>query len=85
MQSVGCAKWAKFKSLEKMNRSACGMIRSCLSQDLKYDVMIESSAKKIRETLAGKYLTKSVENRLTKGFTRLSKMPTSLRQKREIY
>ena len=32
---------------KKMNRTACGVIRSCLTQDLKYDVMNESSAKKI--------------------------------------
>jgi len=40
------------------------VIRSCLSQDLKYDVMNETSAKKIWETLASKYLTINVENRL---------------------
>ena len=49
---------------KKMNRSACGVIRSCLTQDLKYDVMDETSARKIWEMLAEKYLTKSVENRL---------------------
>ena len=47
-----------------MNQTACDVIRYCLEQDLKYDVMNESSAKKIWETLASKYLTKSVENRL---------------------
>ena len=47
-----------------MNRTACGVVKSCLSKDLKYDVMNETSAKKIWETLASKYLTKSVENRL---------------------
>ena len=46
----------------KMNRSACGVIRSCLTQDLKYNVMDETSARKIWEMLAEKYLTKSVEN-----------------------
>ena len=45
-----------------MNRTTCGVIRSCLSQDLKCDVMNETSAKKIWETLESKYLTKSVEN-----------------------
>ena len=40
------------------------MIRSCLSQDLKYDVMNKTSVKKIWETLASKYLIKNVENRL---------------------
>ena len=48
----------------KMNRSTCGVIRSCLTQDLKYDVMDETSARKIWEMLAEKYLTKSVENML---------------------
>ena len=48
----------------KMNRSACGVIRSCLTQDLKYDVMDETFARKMWEMLAEKYLTKSVENRL---------------------
>jgi len=52
------------KIWKKINKTACGVIRLCLSQDLKYDVMNESSAKKIRETLASKYLTKSVKNRL---------------------
>jgi len=49
---------------KKMNRTAYGVIRSCLSQDLKYNVMNEISAKKIWETLVSKYLTKSVKNRL---------------------
>ena len=48
----------------KMNRSACGLIRSCLSQDIKYLVQHETSAKKLWETLEKKYLTKSVESRL---------------------
>jgi len=47
-----------------MNKTTCEVIRSCLSQDLKYDVMIETSVKKIWETLVNKYLTNSVENRL---------------------
>ena len=38
------------------------MIRPCLSQDLKYDVMNGTSVNKIWKTLASKYLTKSVEN-----------------------
>ena len=41
-----------------------GVIRSCLSQDLKFDVINETSTKKIWETLTRKYLTKNVENRL---------------------
>jgi len=47
-----------------MNRTACGVIRSCLSQDLKHDVMNETFAKKIWETLTSKYFTKSVKNGL---------------------
>ena len=48
----------------KMNRSACGLIRSCLSQDIKYLAQHKTSAKKLWDTLAKKYLTKSVESRL---------------------
>ena len=47
-----------------MNRTTCGVIRSCLTHDLKYDVMNETYAKSIWEILASKYLMKSVENRL---------------------
>jgi len=47
-----------------MNRTARVLIRSCLMHDLKYDMTSETSAKKIWKTLASKYLTKSVENRL---------------------
>ena len=35
----------------KMNRSACGLIRSCLSQDIKYFAQYETSAKHLWETL----------------------------------
>jgi len=35
------------KVWKKMNRTACGVITSCLSQDLKYDVMNKISTKKI--------------------------------------
>jgi cell division cycle protein 20 (cofactor of APC complex) len=48
----------------RKNRLACGVIRSCLTQDIKYNVMKESSAKKIWDTLEGKYLTKTIENML---------------------
>ena len=48
----------------KMNRSACGLIRSCLWQDIKYNAQHETSAKHLWETLEKKYLTKSVESRL---------------------
>ena len=46
-----------------MNRTSCEVIRLCLSQDLKYDVMNET-VKKMWEILASKYLMKSAENRL---------------------
>ena len=49
---------------EKMNRSACGLIRSCLTQDIKYLALHETSAKHLWETLEKKYLTKSIESRL---------------------
>jgi len=42
----------------------CDVIRSCLIQDLKYDVMNETFVKSIWDILASKYLTKSIENRL---------------------
>jgi len=35
------------KDWNKMNRTACSVIRSCLTQDIKYHVMTETSAKKI--------------------------------------
>ena len=50
------------KVQKKMNRRACGVIRSYLTHDLMYDVMNETSAKKIWEILASKYMTKSIEN-----------------------
>ena len=47
-----------------MNRSACGLIRSCLIQDIKYLVLHETSARQLWEILERKYLTKSIESRL---------------------
>ena len=32
---------------EKMNRSVCGLIRSCLTQDIKYLVLHETSARQL--------------------------------------
>ena len=52
------------KDWDKMNRMACGLIRSCLTQDIKYHVLYETSAKKMWEILEKKYLTKSIESRL---------------------
>jgi len=48
---------------DKMNRMACGMIRSCLTQDIKYHVLHETSARQLWEILEKKYLTKSIESR----------------------
>ena len=46
------------KVWKKMNRTGYGVIRSYLMHDLKYDVINETSAKKIWEALASKCLTK---------------------------
>ena len=46
-----------------MNRSACALIRS-LTQDIKYLVLHETSARQLWEILERKYLTKSIESRL---------------------
>ena len=32
---------------DKMNRSACGLIRSCLTEDIKYLVLHETSARQL--------------------------------------
>jgi len=52
------------KDWDKMKRMTCSVIRSCLTQDLKYRVMNETSTKKIWEIFKSKYLTKSIENQL---------------------
>ena len=52
------------KNWDKMNRTSRGVIRFCLTQDIKYHVMTESSIKKIWEILEGKHLTKSIKNHL---------------------
>ena len=49
---------------DKMNRTACGLIRSCLTQDIKYHVLHETSARQLWEILEKKYLTKSIESQL---------------------
>ena len=49
---------------EKMNRMTCGLIRSCLTQDIKYHVLYETSARQLWEILEKKYLTKNIESRL---------------------
>jgi len=47
------------KDWDEMYRTACDVIRSYLTQDIKYHVMTETFAKKIWEILESKYLTKS--------------------------
>ena len=49
---------------DKMNRMRCGLIRSYLTQDIKYHVLHETSVRKLWEILEKKYLTKSIESRL---------------------
>ena len=49
---------------DKMNRTACNLIRSCLTQDIKYHVLHETFARQLWEILEKKYLTKSIESRL---------------------
>ena len=39
------------KDWDKMKRTACGVIRSCLTEDIKYHVMTETSARNIWEIL----------------------------------
>ena len=42
----------------------CGLIKSCLSQDIKYHELHETSVRQLWEILQKKYLTKSIESRL---------------------
>jgi len=42
----------------------CGLIRSCLTQDIKYHVLHEISARQLWEISEKKYLMKSIESRL---------------------
>ena len=50
------------KDWDKMNRMACGVIRSYLTQDIKYHLLYETSTRKIWEILEKNYLTKSIES-----------------------
>ena len=43
------------KYWDKMNRATCDIIRSYLTQDIKYHMMTETSAKKIWEIFESKY------------------------------
>jgi len=47
-----------------MNRTACGLIRFCLTQDIKYHVLYETSSNEDADILEKKYLMKSIESRL---------------------
>ena len=49
---------------DKMNRTTCGLIRSYLTQDIKYNVLYEISARQLWKILEKKFLTKSIESRL---------------------
>ena len=49
---------------DKMNRTACGLKRSCLTQDIKNYVLYEISARQLWDILENKYLTKRIESRL---------------------
>ena len=46
------------KDWDKMNRTTCSLIRSCLTQDIKYHVLYETSTMKLWEILEKKYLIK---------------------------
>ena len=46
---------------DKMNRTVCDLIRSCLTQDIKYHVSHETSVRQLWEILEKKYLTKSID------------------------
>ena len=43
------------KNWNKMNRIACGLIRPCLTQDIKYHVLYDTSAMKMWKILEKKY------------------------------
>ena len=49
---------------DKMNRMACGLIRFCLTQDIKYHVLHETSVRQLWEILEKKNLTKNILSRL---------------------
>ena len=47
-----------------INRTACGLIRSCMTQDIKYHVLHKTFTRQLWQILGKKYLTKSIESRL---------------------
>ena len=48
----------------RINRLACGTIRLCLSKELKYPFMRETSANKLWKEMEDKFMKKSTENKL---------------------
>ena len=52
------------KDWTRINRLACGMIRLCLSKELKYLFMRETSASKLWKEMEDKFMKKSIENKL---------------------
>ena len=47
---------------DKMNQTTYGLIRYCLTQDIKYHVLHETYARQLWEILEKKYLMKSIES-----------------------
>ncbi|CAN1285750.1 Retrovirus-related Pol polyprotein from transposon TNT 1-94, partial [Linum perenne] len=58
LEELSETEWAK------LNRQACGTIRSCLGKDQKYPFMKITMAKELWDKLEAKYMQKSVENKL---------------------
>ena len=52
------------KDWTRINRLACGTIRLCLSKELKYPFMRETSASKLWKEMEDKFMKKSTENKL---------------------
>ena len=52
------------KDWARINRLACGTIRLCLSKELKYPFMRETSASKLWKEMEDKFKKKSIENKL---------------------
>ena len=52
------------KDWTRINRLACGTIRLCLSKELKYPFMRETSASKLWKEMEDKFMNNSIENKL---------------------
>ena len=52
------------KDWTRINRLACGTIRLCLSKELKYLFMRETSASKLWKETEDKFMKKSTKNKL---------------------